>query len=104
MRLTCGLSGTVSSRPVLHELPSYQGLSHLALMCFASFAPTSIKRAVVLGLISRIDRFTYPEVLKPTVLSDALRLLHVGHGFPIKLLRRWAFERNQVFPWINTVH
>jgi len=69
-------------------------------MCFSSFVPIPTKRAVFLGLLSRIDTYTYPVERKPVVLLQALRLLVTCHGFPGRFLRHWAIGCAQYSSWV----
>ena len=94
--------GFVSTRPVVQDVSVY-GKKHYSFMHFGSFAPSSMKRALVLGLISRVDTYTYPETAKAGVLRLALRMLKEGCGFPVKFLERCSQERSQSFEWIHDV-
>ena len=97
----CGqISGTVALRPVLEEPPAYNDIGHPPLMSFHSFAPMAMKRAMFLGILSRIDVYTVPQEDKAKVLSDTIGVLSSWHDFPQHLMRRWAHSCSQNFPWV----
>ena len=84
------------------DLPPYGHLRHPPLTHFSSFAPLSIKKAGFIGLIHRIDTYTYPYERKAAVLQEALRIFSEWHGFPVLLLKCWATKltRNSAMSWI----
>ena len=55
--------------------------------------PAAVKRAVVLGIIARVERFTLPAAHRPDALSSLLSLLLVQSGFPKALLRSWILSQ-----------
>ena len=93
----------LSVSPSLQHMPTYGEFCHPSLMHFTSFVPPSTKRAVVLGLISRIDTYTFPACAKVGVFSEAIRLLSCICGFPVHFLRRCAVERMQSYEWLCEV-
>ena len=95
--------GTVSTRPAIQHCPQYREISHSNFMHFSSFVSRSIKRAVILGMISRISTYTFPDSDKPPALLEAIEMLSKVCGFPVSFLRRCAQERMQSEPWIFDV-
>jgi hypothetical protein len=103
INLSCCGGGTVSTRPAIQHCPQYREIYHSNFMHFSSFVPRSIKRAVVLGMISRISSYTVPDMDKPSALLEAMEMLRKVCGFPVSFLRRCAEERSQSEPWIFDV-
>ena len=97
------MSGCVSTQPAIQSMPAYQSVDFPSLMHFVSYSPASIKRAVFLGLLARIDTYTVPEICKHLVLAEAMKVLVEWCGFPERLLNRWALECAQSRVWINNL-
>ena len=103
IELQCDARGLVSTKPAIQSMPHYNSPDFPSLMHFVSYSPTSIKRAVFLGLLARIDTYTIPEENKHVVLAESMQVLVSWCGFPERLLRRWALECAQSRVWITAI-
>ena len=97
------VAGNVTSRPCVLSESSYPDqFDFPAFMHFRSYVPQSTKRAVVLGVISKVDRFTSPETDKPDALTDILGVLVSECGFPASSVHAWASDASREnFAWIS---
>ena len=93
----------VKARPHIQALPAYNEASHLPLMHFSSYGPMSMKRAVLIGILARIDTYTVPSDARPQVLLEATRFLVRRCAFPPHLVRRWALQYISIYKWIQDV-
>ena len=101
--LLYGISGLVGCRPSLAAPQLYDRSAFTATMLFSSFLPSSMKKSIVLGTISRVDRYTLPLSAKPDVLREFLGCLS-SHGFPDQSLKRWALAwRSSSGSWIRSI-
>ena len=82
--------GPISTAPSLLDLPPYGHLRHPPLTHFSSFVPMSMKKTGFIGLMHRIDAYTYPYERKAAVLHEASRIFSDWHRFLVLLLKRWA--------------
>ena len=87
-------SGPVQVRPKTWEAPTYAGeFDYPAYVHFCSYAPEAMKRALLLGIVSRIERYTIPLSDAPAVLLEFITVLR-SLGFPlyslVKLLKKAA--------------
>ncbi|CAK0858357.1 unnamed protein product [Prorocentrum cordatum] len=93
MRLALLDNGTVATRPASVDPPGYAGhFDYPPFLHYCSFVPVHIKRAIVLGAVARVDRFTTPEENKPEALLELARAL-LASGFPAVLMSRWMLSR-----------
>ena len=90
-------------RPALAPEPGpYEVKDYLTFMAYRSFTSPSIKRAVVMGIVARVDTFTLLSEDTPIVLKAYLRRL-VNEGlFPVQKVRRWALDASVGFRfWVR---
>lgn len=67
---------------------------------FRSHVPLTVKRAVVVGIVHRVDQYTVPSQGKPDALQRFCRLLVEQH-FPLHLIRKWALStRGGALSWV----
>ena len=102
MRIALGTDGCASARPAsLHAGSYHDEFNYPPYMDYRSFTPPSIKRAVVLGIIARVDRFTLPLDGRADALRELFQLLASSGHFPVSVIKRWAVHRRTSTPWAN---
>ena len=61
-----------------------------------------IKRAVVIGLVARVDRYTVPSAAKPFALQRSMAHLIGVSNFPTHCIKRWALSWRGGLDWIHS--
>ena len=99
LELSLGHDGSVGIMPSCVEPPNYEGVFDFpGAMVYQSFAPESVKRSLVCGILSRIQRLTTPASLKPVALSRFCDMLK-AQGFPRNELRKWSLKHPLSSAW-----
>jgi hypothetical protein len=105
LRIVLSSQGTVSISPAPLTTPQYSDeFDFCAFMSYRSYAPSHMKRAVIIGCAARVERFTIPAADKPNTLADLLKPCLLVAGFPVALVRRWLLDcRRGHTSWIAEV-
>jgi len=80
--ISCRYPSCLFVKPSLLESSVYfPFLDHPFSMHFRSYVDSSIKRAVVLGAVARVDMYTQPDSLKAATLFNFANMFIVHSGF-----------------------
>ena len=101
LTLACNGDGTVAVRPSCYAPPAYSpDLNFPSVMVFTSFLPQTMKKSLVLGILSRVERYTLPRSHKTAALASFIEVLS-AHGFTRSVLRRWLMGKSGGKDWIR---
>ena len=102
LRLRPQTGGRLHVHPRLPATCTYPDLyCNPGYMLFRSYVPMSIKRSFVVGVAIRIDQFTLPNTMKPSIWKSFAETLSKECGFPFSLLSKWSREwQHGALSWI----
>lgn len=101
LSIDLGSDGLVHTSPSTSEPQVYGDVFDFPpVIDFRSYVPVMLKRAVVVGIVHRVDQYTVAPVDKPASLKRFSRLLMEQH-FPLRLIQKWALStRGRAIPWV----